>query len=326
MTVKRGRKPLAEYRVKADCGGEVIRGAVPPVNLEPFRLVRYTTGDYRIRNGFPVATPTYDLRTAVSMTGGGVVTSDRPAPEEVETNATSRWIAGINWSGGVWTPAQGVSSNTLTTPGAAPVLEPDVDYRRGREALLRDALQFDPDLDQYLRSSGWPTGETEYSLIFVMALSEAFNTTDDDAVDDEFSGLVAPVGAADGSWRPSLHVRNGNFAIQTSPEKNFDTAPRKVGAFKFKSLAIPFYLSWAVGKPGCRIWMGTGPKNLVGYRVEYPFTDNPQGSQIYIGNSLENDGHTMNMTLFDVSYYDRRIDRYEVAREVKKLAKTYGGK
>lgn len=327
MATKNGRKPWANYRITADVVGEVVRGAADATqaNMSPYRLVQYTADDYRIRGGWPEPVPRFDVRASASVSCGGVVTSDRPAPIDVETNATARWIAGVNFDAGAgeWHPAQGPASYELYSgyPETMPTLVEDLPYRVHKEQILRDALIFQAQNMNYLASTSIPATD-EFTLLFVLSVNESLNTIDDDVVDEEVAGLVAPETV--GPWNPSMQMRSGKLSIQVHPDRAFESRPGS-SLFNVKALAQPFYMSFQVGKPGVRSWFGKDPKNLKGFRVQYPYDDHPQSTNFVIGVDSGFEFYA-NMSLFDLSYYDHRLDRFAVAREFKKLAKSYGGK
>lgn len=290
--------------------------------LEPYRLNAVEMPEYRIRNGWPVSLPTYDVHgnAGVAMNANGTVTAERPEPTAVTTAASSRWIgAAYDPATYTWASTYGGAANWVSDATYAPTKEL-ISYRLKKKMIKRTAVVFDSDLNQHMWGTINASATNDFTVIMVVNLNSTQNATmDGDAGDDEVAGLLSAQTPASGD--PALRICNDLLQVQASPDKNFRNV-RPVE--RFYNLATPIYLAYVVGHPRISVYTATNASNIKRWNLTYGYSAKQQNMALYLGRGADV-ARSADMMLFDFSLYNSRLGPIEVSKEIAKLARTYGG-
>jgi hypothetical protein len=305
-----------------------------PGGLYPLQTKSFEMDEFRIRQGWPVEVPAYDIRCNTLISASGEVIALRDDSTAIETGALIRWIADPDYydeDALIWRPFQdatGGISTWETSVEYAPVLVNDYEYRVKDERFVQTALNFDSDTRNHMWAdfTGSIGGSTGYTVIMVMSPNSAYGNN----VAVPYNGLWCPGRATPegesfaedigDSWH-SVTMQGGYLYFATESK-----APVRMGSItpELNSNA-PMFLAMIFGYPTVTIYVGSGPEDI---RI----SSTPTGlgmahldDGVVLGRSTGDVLHTADMALFDLSIYANQLTPVEVQNEFALLSRCYGG-
>lgn len=331
MPIVVGTPEPAQWKILVDSEIEVDR--VPLMDARnvvvPYNSAHYRLPEWRMRNGWPVEVPKFDVRAVAITSCAGEQTSYRPHPAQITTDASMRWIASSTTFDETtlrWHPSVGHPGWTWNTSAEhSPSLVSAYSYRVGREILLRSGLNFSSTSCDHLWSafSGSMSSMTGFSLIFVVSMSASSSKTV-----PTYSTLIAPGHPTEpGPDEWSEEVSGSSFALQLRGNTIFASADQA----DFRSIfsvapmlerTAPGYVGITVDYPWLSIYAGTSSGSLLYTRID--ISDEPNALNWVIGRSTGSLRHGADMTLFEVGLYTDPLTKAQMVAQVATLAGSYG--
>lgn len=300
----------------------------------PYNVAQYQLDDYRIRNGWPVEVPKYDVRQEVFASADGEILTSRPNPASITTAADVRWIpTDLTWdpisfklrpedgpyAGYVWASSTAFAPTYLT----------DYSYRVGKEIVSRTGLNFVSANKEHLWSdfNGGFTGLAGYTVIMVLSLESKFGT---DGTDLDFSGLLCaghPTPASPDTFAEEVTGATtdvqlrGRYLWAAANEMGFQQLfPINLALTR----AEPSYLAVVVDPPYTKVYMGFGVATMQVAQVRTGLAE-PNNLDWVIGRATGDVLHCADMTLFDLSLYANPLNDNDLLSEIATLSQAYGG-
>lgn len=300
----------------------------------PYNVAQYQLDDYRLRNGWPVQVPKYDVRQEVFASASGEILSSRPNPASVVTAADVRWIpTELTWDPIAFrlSPEDG-PYKAFTWHSAtefAPTYLADYSYRVGKEIISRTALNFVSANKEHLWSDfvGGFAGLSGYTAIMVLSLESKFGT---DGVDLDFSGLLCAGHATPAGLDTFTETVTG---ATTDVQLRGRYLWARGGEMGFQQLfpinlaltrAEPSYLAITVDPPYTKVYMGFGVATMQIAQVRTGLAEANHLDWV-LGRATGDVLHCADMTLFDMSLYANPLSDNDLLSEIATLSQAYGG-
>jgi hypothetical protein len=289
-----------------------VEGA--PGGRYPIRMAAFHMDPYRIGLGWPRPVPDCDLRVVSLVSGSGEVLADRPDPGVTDTDAFVRWYAddeNYSVTDLRWESGQGTSNYFETAVGSEPTYITDYEYKVDDEVFIREALMFDSDTGDYLKGNlNELSGSAGYSVILVASIT---------SVNPEYSGLWCPT-AKNNGW-VSVEFQGTGIYVET------EQTPRRriLQVANLLDTDAPLMLAMCFGRPYTSFYAAAGPSSILSGRIETGQLPTAFNSDIYLGRSTEDLDHALDMALFDVGFYTKKLSGTEVGDEFSTLSSLYGG-
>lgn len=256
---------------------------------------------YLVINGWPKVPPLWVQGR--SMTSSiGVFASPRDEPEDVVIDAHTRFIAsGYDNVAAVWRPFQSFGSNYLWMAqiGLSPSTE-RVDYRLGKELLVRTGLRFNPGDYLFSNFNEGRDEALEFSIVLVLtprvpAGYTIFTTqTDQD--------------------RLSLRLDNG-FVLQYGDVS--------VSAPQSDLINVtPVYVVISVRGGTIQMWLGSSTRRILTRSLSIQQRE-IRNLSFLIGKSYEGKS-TASMTMYEFLLFNESFDSDGAYEIISKLAYAYG--
>jgi hypothetical protein len=285
-----------------------------PGGLFPLVARAYMIDEYRLMAGWPVSIPGIDVRgqSIISLNGDRV--SNRLDPDVLRTGADLRWCSSSGYDDtlGTWEPIQWTQApNTITAvPANAPV-ETEYIYRVQDEVFHRMALAFDSDDEQYmsLDLSSQVSG-VGMTVIFVFSPN---NTQGDQA------GLLTSYQSSLAAYS-NAYIQGQYVYIQT--ESQLQRAAPIATAMRTNA---PFYLAITLDRPTVHTYSGPGPSSIQAVSVPSGWAEASIQALWRIGSNGTGTDSFIDMALFDMGVYYKRLTFNEVQTEFAILSRSYGG-
>lgn len=324
----------ATWELDPEVSIELDRSVVFDVSrvLVPYNMAHYRLGEFRMRNGWPVEVPPYDVRAHALTSVSGDRLTYRPAPAQVITQAAVRWIAGDSYDTTAlkWRPSVGFPGWTWESAAEfAPTAIEEYSYRVDREIVVRPALHFNEDAHQHMWSNfaGAMTSATSFSFLMVLNLNSSASA---DTATPNWSGILSPGHPTPGGATTFAEpVVGSSFAIQVRGKTLFAN-PDQTGFKQMYSIApmmertAPCYLGVTVTPPYLYVYAGNGPSTLRYAMVECG-TDATTMAFV-LGRSTGTLLHGADMSVFDLGFYVDPLTKEQMVSQVAVLAGSYGGK
>ena len=300
-----------------------------PGGLVPLRIATWDIDEYRMMGGWPAPVPVCDIRQETLVSGTGEKITDRPAPIQIRTDATFRFLADeayFSVTDLAWYNMNGLDLVWRSSVEYMPVLIDDYEDRVGAERFTRNAINFDSDTrnHMWLNMTAVLTPSV-YTIIMVMSP----NSTYGNDVTVPYNGIwcyggPTPVGDTF-TEEPDAYANvelQGNYIYLET-----DQSPRSKGPALNNHLNsnAPMYLVMTLGRPNSYIYVGGGPSSLTRTAIPSGSNPTPMNTNIVLGRSTGDVLHTADMALFEVGIYGGALSDSQVANEVSKLSQSYGG-
>lgn len=303
-----------------------------PGGLFPMHTINYNVDEWRIKNGWPVAVPSYEIRSSTMLDITGEVLAIREPNTAVQTNALMRWIPDPTYYDETslrWNPFYNGTESDIswyTSVDYAPVLVEDYEYRVGDERFTAQALNFDSDTRNHMWADFTASigGSPGYTVIMVMSPNSVYGNADSPYNGIWYPGGPTPVGDTfteePGEYWQGLSVQGRYF--YTESESKPRTRVRSIST-ELETNA-PAYVAIVFARPETTIYVGPGPASIrqgtgqVGNR-------GTMSSQVVLGRTTGDVLHTADMALLDLNIYANRLSPGEIADEFAILSACYGG-
>lgn len=323
---------IPDLRMRVESGTELDLTEI----VVPYNVASYLLDDYRIRKGWPVDVPLYDVRQNTLISNTGEVLSFRPAPTQITTLADVRWIpTELTWDdiSLKLRPEDGPYPTFVweTNVDYSPTFIDDYSYRVGKELITRNALNFQSDNQEHMWSNftgGFAT-TAGFTVIMVMSLESRFGQ---DGVDLDYAGIFSaghPTPVVDETGIFNEVVTGGQTSLQMRGRYLWVNS----GQMAFQQLfpinlaltrAQPSYLAITVNPPYTKVFMGFGVSTMQVAQVQ---TGSPEANHLdwVIGRATGDILHCADMTLFDMSLYASPLSDNDLLSEIATLSQSYGG-
>lgn len=300
----------------------------------PYNVAHYLLDDYRIRNGWPVAVPKFDIRCKSLTSVTGDVVSYRPSPGGLTTAADVRWIpTELTWNDTDFTlrPEDSPYTNFVwqSSVGFAPTYLNNYTYRVGKEIITRNGLNFNADQKEHLWSnfSGGFSGTTGYTMLMVLSLSSRFGL---DGEVQDYSGLLCSGHPTPGGDTFAETITGNDTNLQLRGRYLYANGGEVSGFQQMFPINLaltrtqPSYLAITVDPPYTKVYMGFGAPGM--QKAQFS-SGAPQGSALdwVLGRATGDVLHCADMTVFDLNLYANPLSDTELLGEVALLSQAYGG-
>jgi hypothetical protein len=325
MAVKRMTPGTAAIRLEARTKLNETpppRGEAPG-GLYPMIARAFEVDEFRLKHGWPVPVPKYDIHADTMISASGEVFTDRDDPTAISTGALLRWVADANTFDETslrWSPVQnntGSPSYFQTSVQHAPVLIDNYEYRIGDERFYRDALNFDSDSANHMWGDFTTTigGSSGYTLIMVLSPNSTFGNN----VAVPYNGLWCPQDTENAFMSLTMQGRYLYLDTEAIPRT------RVISIDPALNTNAPLMVAVVFGRPETYFYVGPGPSAV---RVQsmptgsYPVA---LSNSYLLGCATGDTTHTADMALFDLSIYADRLTAPQVADQFALLSQAYGG-
>lgn len=315
-------------------GNAILRPSDVPVGAENYRLRSFrrtgvTVGDYRIRQGWPVATPRFDVRSRAMVSVSGFSQKERPQPLDITPESAIRWIADDDYfdeTAGDWTAVQGANYGFRwkSTIEHQPTFRQEVAYYVGKELFRHSAISFDSYRAEHMYANiGAMGGSSGYTVVMAMVLNAAYGN----APQRQKIGLWCPGGAPEAAdeWEEGdvgfeASIENGYLGV------NVPGIIREEGVRMASFIEAPriVYVAMAFGSPLSHVYACQGPSNIS--RKSFYVSEPVDASlNVVLGRTTGSLLHTADMAVFDINVYPDTLGFDDVKNQVSLLSQVYGG-
>jgi hypothetical protein len=308
----------------------------PNMVVIPYNMASYILDEFRVKNGWPVEVPPYDVRQKTLISTDGTVISNRQSPATVQTGADVRWVATeLSWDDVTltWRPEDGPYPSYVWSSSVefAPVYINDYTYRVGKELLTVNGLNFSGDNHQHLWSNftGGFGSAAGFTLIFALSLQSRFglDNTDVDYAGIFGAGHATPPGAGDTfaedvtGGQTNLQMRGRYLWVNSNQMAYQQLFPINLALTRSQ----PSYLAVVVNPPYTKVFMGFGTSTMQVAQVQTGPLPEANHLDWVIGRATGDLVHCADMTLFDLGLYVNPLSDDDVLSEISKLSQAYGG-
>lgn len=317
--------------ISANLHVSVFPSIIPKSVIRPYRVNYYDPPDFRMLKGWPMAVPDYDVRVEALVDVEGITLAVRPNVYDLDISSDVRWIADANSFSDInltWYPYQS-QLGTLpwqSAPQWMPTLVEDYTYVLGNEQFTTPLVNFDAVSAEHMWCNVTALeGSYGYTIIMVCNLNSVYSgeeetnhngiigngypTTQFGILDDEEDFIENP-------WQALINT--SSLIIRTDS----DRGETPIG--DLISRTPPCYLAFAVGRPEFEFYAARGPMTITPNTVSSGELGVPFSSSLVLARSFGDTLHTADLAVMEIDLYARKLDKFEVKREITRLAKFYG--
>lgn len=314
------KKYLTGAGALARVRGDVTIMPVAPGNPNPLLVMRYAgfdTDDFVVHEGVPNGRPACEVRLTTRVGCGAFTVSDLPpAPADVHTGASARWLAGQKFAsdGSSWLPAVGGGHALIAGQAAAPYLDEDYSFQvRGGAEVSMPAVVFSEGSWMMLDSTRFSAQAFTIAMVAVMHLNPLApmygifeSYTNRDAAGAELASELSDWG---------VRYRQGTVEIWSGGVLDIHSVLR--------AQARPVVIVAAVESAGGRLVVLDRNKSSLSFSTE---KTRIYDSTLYLGRTGEQAGPGQSawMDVLEVDYFDHALTFEEISELTHALDSCYG--
>lgn len=300
-----------------------------PTDFLSYRLNVYDAPLYRIKNGWPVALPKYDVHARTLVSAEGQLLSQRPGAQEVATTANVRWIADVNFDSDLltWWPflSDFGAVKWETSVDYLPTHVEEYTYSVNNRRVIKDAINFDHDGSQHMWANlDIITGASGYSIAMVCTVNSVYGNSEGQS----FTGLVGNGSANPTAGKVSEDIDAPWTLKLVAGELRLDvgkaTSTESIGISDLMANNRPFIVVVVLSNPKSKLYVATSSDDIKSLEIHTGSLSPVFSTELVLGRSFGDTMHTADMAVMDLGIYGASLTSAQVKTEVASLTKVYG--